>query len=84
MALPNPRRIFASFRTDEEERKYSRHAISYSDCVVLTDWFPGLVVALGSNTNAVIAQFFNLIGFLGSCLLFSVWAQRLSGWKGLI
>ncbi|KAK9349003.1 hypothetical protein V1522DRAFT_389191 [Lipomyces starkeyi] len=26
MALPNPRRIFASFRTDEEERQYSRRA----------------------------------------------------------
>ncbi|KAK9368937.1 hypothetical protein V1509DRAFT_639296 [Lipomyces kononenkoae] len=54
MPLPNPRRIFASFRTDEEEREYSRRA------------------------------FLNFMGFLGSCLIFSFIAQKLSGSKGLI
>ncbi|KAK9460435.1 uncharacterized protein V1516DRAFT_664834 [Lipomyces oligophaga] len=54
MAVPNPRRVFASFRTEEEERRYSRRA------------------------------FFNWMGFLGSSLIFSFWAQKLSGWKGLM
>ncbi|KAK9467310.1 hypothetical protein V1512DRAFT_260917, partial [Lipomyces arxii] len=52
--FPNPRRIFSSFRTDEEERQYSRQA------------------------------FLNLVGFLGSCLIFSFVAQKLSGLKGMI
>jgi hypothetical protein len=48
MIIASIRRIFASFRTEEEERLYSR------------------------------AAFFNLLGFLGSCVLFSFVAQRLS------
>lgn len=46
MVLPNLRRIFASFRTEKEEREYSRQA------------------------------FFNLIGFLGTCVVFSLMAQK--------
>lgn len=53
MALPNLRRIFSSFRTEEEERQYSRTA------------------------------FFNLIGFLGTCVVFSLIAQKISGSKTL-
>ncbi|CAH6721709.1 putative ERMES regulator 1 [[Candida] jaroonii] len=48
MIINSIRRIFSSFRTEEEERYYSRTA------------------------------FFNLLGFLGSCVLFSFVAQRLS------
>ncbi|KAI5952280.1 hypothetical protein KGF54_003146 [Candida jiufengensis] len=48
MIFASIRRIFQSFRTEEEERLYSRTA------------------------------FFNLLGFLGSCVLFSFVAQRLS------
>ncbi|KAG7666430.1 uncharacterized protein J8A68_000039 [[Candida] subhashii] len=48
MIIASIRRIFASFRTEEEERLYSR------------------------------AAFFNLLGFLGSCVLFSFVAQQLS------
>ncbi|ODQ62694.1 hypothetical protein WICANDRAFT_66926 [Wickerhamomyces anomalus NRRL Y-366-8] len=48
MKLPSIRRIFASFRTEEEEKIYSRKA------------------------------FFNLLGFLGSCVLFSFVAQKLA------
>ncbi|KAK6457301.1 uncharacterized protein RJT20DRAFT_93784 [Scheffersomyces xylosifermentans] len=48
MIVASIRRIFASFRTEEEERLYSRKA------------------------------FFNLLGFLGSCVIFSFVAQRLS------
>lgn len=48
MIFASIRRIFQSFRTEEEERLYSR------------------------------AAFFNLLGFLGSCVLFSFVAQRLS------
>ncbi|CAN3353252.1 hypothetical protein DICA3_E06590 [Diutina catenulata] len=48
MIINSIRRIFASFRTEEEERMYSRSA------------------------------FFHLLGFLGSCVLFSFVAQRLS------
>ncbi|CAI94397.2 Ermes regulator Emr1 [Schizosaccharomyces pombe] len=40
--LPNLRRIFASFRTEEEERSYSRkaffHLIGYITCSVLFSW----------------------------------------------
>lgn len=46
MVFPNLRRLFVSFRTEEEEREYSRRA------------------------------FFNFIGFLGSCALFSLIAQK--------
>lgn len=48
MILDSIRRIFTSFRTEEEERSYSRMA------------------------------FFNLLGFLGSCVLFSFVAQKMS------
>ncbi|KAK6463555.1 hypothetical protein DFJ63DRAFT_286687 [Scheffersomyces coipomensis] len=48
MIVASIRRIFASFRTEEEERLYSRKA------------------------------FFNLLGFLGSCVIFSFMAQKLS------
>ncbi|ODV82233.1 uncharacterized protein CANTADRAFT_44683 [Suhomyces tanzawaensis NRRL Y-17324] len=48
MIVASIRRIFTSFRTEEEERSYSRMA------------------------------FFNLLGFLGSCVLFSFVAQKLS------
>ncbi|CUM67197.1 uncharacterized protein PRCAT00004890001 [Priceomyces carsonii] len=48
MIIASIRRIFASFRTEEEERLYSRKA------------------------------FFNLLGFLGSCVIFSFVAQKLS------
>lgn len=48
MIVASIRRIFVSFRTEEEERSYSRKA------------------------------FFNLLGFLGSCVLFSFVAQKLS------
>ncbi|CDR37695.1 CYFA0S01e15148g1_1 [Cyberlindnera fabianii] len=48
MILNSIRRIFASVRTEEEEKMYSRKA------------------------------FFNLLGFLGSCVLFSFVAQTLS------
>lgn len=48
MIIASIRRIFASFRTKEEERSYSRKA------------------------------FFNLLGFLGSCVIFSFVAQKLS------
>ena len=47
MIIASIRRIFASFRT-EEEKAYSRKA------------------------------FFNLLGFLGSCVIFSFVAQKLS------
>lgn len=47
--LPNLRRLFASFRTEEEEREYSRSA------------------------------FFNFVGFLGTCALFSLIAQKANG-----
>lgn len=48
MIIASIRRIFASFRTEEEEKAYSRKA------------------------------FFNLLGFLGSCVIFSFVAQKLS------
>lgn len=48
MIIASIRRIFASFRTEEEERFYSRLA------------------------------FFNLLGFLGLCVMFSFVAQKLS------
>ncbi|ODV66876.1 hypothetical protein HYPBUDRAFT_108849 [Hyphopichia burtonii NRRL Y-1933] len=48
MIIASIRRIFASFRTEEEERLYSRKA------------------------------FFNLLGFLGSCVIYSFVAQKLS------
>lgn len=48
MIIASVRRIFSSFRTEEEEKAYSR------------------------------AAFFNLLGFLGSCVCFSFVAQRLS------
>lgn len=48
MIVASIRRIFTSFRTEEEERLYSRTA------------------------------FFNLLGFLGSCVMFSFVAQKLS------
>lgn len=48
MIIASIRRIFALFRTEEEERSYSRKA------------------------------FFNLLGFLGSCVIFSFVAQKLS------
>lgn len=47
MIIASIRRIFASFRTEEEERSYSRSA------------------------------FFNLLGFLGLCVMFSFVAQKL-------
>jgi hypothetical protein len=48
MIISSIRRIFSSFRTEEEEKIYSRKA------------------------------FFNLLGFLGSCVLFSFVAQKLA------
>lgn len=54
MIFASIRRIFASFRTEEEERMYSRKA------------------------------FFNLLGFLSSCVLFSFVAQKLSQHPGEI
>lgn len=54
MPFPNIRRIFSSFRTEEEERQYSRIA------------------------------FFNLLGFIGSCVVFSLVAQKFSGSKALL
>ncbi|OBA21462.1 hypothetical protein METBIDRAFT_31982 [Metschnikowia bicuspidata var. bicuspidata NRRL YB-4993] len=48
MIIASIRRIFTSFRTEEEEKAYSRHA------------------------------FFNFLGFLGSCVIFSFVAQKLS------
>lgn len=48
MIIASIRRIFASFRTEEEEKSYSRSA------------------------------FFNLLGFLSSCVMFSFVAQKLS------
>ncbi|QBM89428.1 hypothetical protein METSCH_D05000 [Metschnikowia aff. pulcherrima] len=48
MIIASIRRIFTSFRTEEEEKAYSRSA------------------------------FFNLLGFLGSCVIFSFVAQKLS------
>lgn len=72
-ALPNLRRIFASFRTEEEEREYSRTAVSgaifwlFSAFTMLTNWL----------------QFFNLIGFLGTCVVFSLIAQKISGSKSI-
>ncbi|ODQ79129.1 hypothetical protein BABINDRAFT_37980 [Babjeviella inositovora NRRL Y-12698] len=46
MKFPNIWRIFASFRTEEEERQQSRKA------------------------------FFNLVGFLATCVVFSFVAQK--------
>ena len=48
MIIGRIRRLFASFREEEEEKEYSRKA------------------------------FFNLLGFLGSCMIISVVAQKLS------
>ncbi|WPK25170.1 hypothetical protein PUMCH_002474 [Australozyma saopauloensis] len=48
MIVASIRRIFSLFRTEEEEKSYSRSA------------------------------FFNLLGFLGSCVFFSFVAQKLS------
>lgn len=48
MILSSIRRIFASFRTEEEEKRYSRKA------------------------------FFNLLGFISSCVIFSFVAQKLT------
>lgn len=48
MIIASIRRIFASFRTEEEEKSYSRRA------------------------------FFNLLGYLVSCVIFSFVAQKLT------
>lgn len=65
--LPNIRQIFASFRSEEEERSYSRKAVS------LSSYYPTGIYLLTAGK-----KFYNFLGFLASCVAFSFVAQKLS------
>lgn len=65
MILSSIRRIFASVRTEEDEKMYSRKAVCF-----LSRSF--------EDTEQTNTQFFNLLGFLGSCVLFSFVAQKMA------